>query len=82
MSPEQYRRQYLEPVAARPAPSANEVTLAVQHWFAPREPPRQVGLHDLFTAGVRCGHGESLAHLAARAREHDAQEGGLSVAPP
>ncbi len=81
MTPEQYRRQYLEPLAPRPPPvtPANAIALPSYHWFPPNEPSRPVGLLDLFNAGVRCGHGESLAALAARAREHDMAGGDLRL---
>lgn len=77
MTPDQYRRHYLEPAMAMAAPAAAMPELPAYHWYPLSEPPRPVGLADLFSAGVRCGHGETLAHLESRAREFDDAAGDL-----
>jgi GT2 family glycosyltransferase len=77
MAPEQYRRMYLEPAASPPKAAQGPPAIPEYHWFPLPEPPRPVSLEDLYNAGVRCGHGPSLAHLAVRAREADRIDGEL-----
>lgn len=79
MTPELYRRQYLEAAPAAAKDEAPPPKVAAYHWFPLPEPPRPVGLVDLFNAGVVCRHGDSLATLAARAREYDAAGGDLPL---
>jgi len=79
VTPEHYRRQYLETASAKPPAGAALPKLAAYHWFPLPESPRPVGLVDLMNAGVECGHGESLALLQRRAREYDDAGGDLLV---
>jgi O-antigen biosynthesis protein len=75
-TPEQYRRLYLEPLVA--AQDAKVVAppqpLSARHWYRQRErKPRITRVDQLFDLGVRCGHGESLEALAARAATIDGE---------
>ncbi|HZZ92076.1 MAG TPA: glycosyltransferase [Usitatibacter sp.] len=74
MTPEAYRERLLEPLreARRPRDAA-PAALPTSAWFQPRRPQAPVGLADLYDAGVRCGHGESKAHLESRIHAFDGE---------
>ncbi|HET7403287.1 MAG TPA: glycosyltransferase [Usitatibacter sp.] len=73
MSPEAYREQLLAPLARRAGAPSAATPLPPAIWFPPAEEPVRVGLRDLYAAGVRCGHGESLAALASEVASYDAR---------
>lgn len=80
MSPDRYRQDYLEPLAARAAPATPLPALPPRVFYrpAPRD-ERPRAFEQLFDSGVVCGHGESRQALAARAREVDARADALEV---
>jgi O-antigen biosynthesis protein len=72
-TPEQYRRLYLEPLAAGAIPQEG-AALAPKHWYrSAARAPHITRFDQLFDLGVRSGHGESLSALAARAATIDAE---------
>jgi GT2 family glycosyltransferase len=73
MTPDQYRSLYLAPIRPPAGAPRPVVTLPPHHFYVPLGAERPLPtLHELYEAGVLCGHGESRAQIGQRTRQVDA----------
>lgn len=80
MTPASYRAAYLQAFAPAVAAATEAFALPARVYFRPERASRAAPTFEqLYAAGVQCGHPESLAALALRAREADAMKQALEV---